>query len=550
MTRREGGSHLLYVDPDAVYRRKVTSAFEPEWAVTTVESAEAATAAMDGSFDCLVAADTLSETDWLDFFATVDDAMPFVLFASDEGVDFLRRAFRAGVTDVIYKQQPPETTVESGTSDAEDGADITDGLVGLRNCLDALETSSADLNGITLDVSRSLMGAAADEVDMKTEWALKSLAEEIDANQCLIYEVDDGETLELTHGWSDEELVETEPHRRLFGIGTEEVPAEQFPGFRSQLQKFEPACVDVTAVDSELSASGSDATAATANSEGGTTTVASAEITDDLTADAETGTLLALPVVIEWQLSGAIVITVDYPQEWDEEARQRLQAVGELVGHMERRRRQRQELKRQNEQLEQFASVISHDLQNPLNVISGYLELAMETGNLDRLDPAVDAAGRMEEMLNDLLTLAREGRAVGDTEEVDLKPIVEEAWENVETHDATVELDGFDEFDPVMADDSRLQEAFENLFKNAIVHAGEDVDMRVEANGGTIHVADDGPGIPEDKQSVVFEYGHTGGDGTGLGLAIVRSIIEGHDWEISAGESNEGGARFDIDLGR
>ena len=49
---------------------------------------------------------------------------------------------------------------------------------------------------------------------------------------------------------------------------------------------------------------------------------------------------------------------------------------------------------------------------------------------------------------------------------------------------------------------------------------------------------------------MVFEYGHTGGNGTGLGLAIVRSIIEGHDWEISAAESEAGGARFDIDLHR
>jgi signal transduction histidine kinase len=553
MTQREGGSHLLYVDPDPVYRRKVTSVFEPEWAVTTAETAEAATAAMDGSFDCLVAADALPERGWLDFFDSVDEELPFVLFAGEETVDLLRRAFRAGVTDVIYKQRSPGVPAESETdAGSEGGADITDGIVGLRNCLDSLETGSADLNGITLDVSRSLMGAAADEVDMKTEWALQSLAEEIDANQCLIYEVDDeGETLELTHGWSDEAVVDTEPHRTLFGVGTETVPAERFPGFSSQLQKFEPACVDVTSVDSEQSAVDPEATAATAgNGEGGTAAVASIDTTDDLTADAEAGTLLALPVVIEWQLSGTIVITVDHPQEWTEEARQRLQAVGELVGHMERRRRQRQELKRQNEQLEQFASVISHDLQNPLNVISGYLNLAIETGDVDQLDPAVDAADRMEEMLNDLLTLAREGRAVGETEEVALKPIVEEAWESVETHDGTLDMVGFEEFEPVEADDSRLQEAFENLFKNAIVHAGEDVDMRVAVDGGTVYVADDGPGIPADKRDVVFEYGHTGGNGTGLGLAIVRSIIEGHDWEISAAESREGGARFDIDLGR
>ena len=557
MTQREGESHLLYVDPDPVYRRKVASAFEPEWVVTTAAAAEEATAALDGSFDCVVAADELPDMGGLEFYDSIDaesDELPFVLFGGREDVDLLRQAFRAGVDDVIYKQRSPGTTTEVGSN-----TEIGDGIVGLQNSLETLETEPTDINGTVLDVSRSLMGAAADEVDMKTEWALQSLAEEIDANQCLIYEVDNEmTTLELTHGWTDDGVADTDAHRRLFGVGEEAVPTDQFPGFGSQLQQFEPACLDITAVDAggmvgEADAegtSGGEAAVAAGNGENSAATVASVEVDTGLAADGELGTMLALPVVIEWQLSGIIVITVDQPQEWGEDARQQLQAVGELVGHMERRRRQRRELERQNEQLEQFASVISHDLQNPLNVISGYLELAIETGNLDRLDPAVDAADRMAEMLDDLLTLAREGRAVGETQEVDLKPIVEEAWENVETHDGSLTIEGLDDIETVEADDSRLQEAFENLFKNAIVHAGEDVDMRVEADAGTVHVADDGPGIPPDKRDVVFEYGHTGGNGTGLGLAIVRSIIEGHDWEISAAESEEGGARFDIDLGR
>jgi len=557
MTQREGESHLLYVDPDPVYRRKVASAFEPEWVVTTAAAAEEATAALDGSFDCVVAADELPDMGGLEFYDSIDaesDELPFVLFGDQEDVDLLRQAFRAGVEDVIYKQRSPGTTTEVGSN-----TEIGDGIVGLQNSLETLETEPTDINGTVLDVSRSLMGAAADEVDMKTEWALQSLAEEIDANQCLIYEVDNEmTTLELTHGWTDDGVADTDAHRRLFGVGEEAVPTDQFPGFGSQLQQFEPACLDITAVDAggmvgEADAegtSGGEAAVAAGNSENSAATVASVEVDTGLAADGELGTMLALPVVIEWQLSGIIVITVDQPQEWGEDARQQLQAVGELVGHMERRRRQRRELERQNEQLEQFASVISHDLQNPLNVISGYLELAIETGNLDRLDPAVDAADRMAEMLDDLLTLAREGRAVGETEAIELKPVVEEAWENVETHDGSLTIKGLDDIETVEADDSRLQEAFENLFKNAIVHAGEDVDMRVEADAGTVHVADDGPGIPPDKRDVVFEYGHTGGNGTGLGLAIVRSIIEGHDWEISAAESEEGGARFDIDLGR
>ena len=209
---------------------------------------------------------------------------------------------------------------------------------------------------------------------------------------------------------------------------------------------------------------------------------------------------------------------------------------------------QQRQLQRQNDQLEQFASVISHDLQNPLNVITGYLDLVMETGNVDQLEPAANAADRMERLLNDLLTLAREGRAVGELEPTDLESVVTGAWESVETYEATLELVGFENQTTIEADESRLKEAFENLFENAIVYAGEDVAMRVEVEAETVSVADDGPGIPEDQQDKIFEHGHTGGNGTGLGLSIVQSVIEGHDWEIKAAESSEGGARFDIQL--
>ena len=445
MMQREDSSHLLYVDPDPVYRQEVSSVFESEWTVTTAESASEGAAVIDGSVDCIVAADQLREMDGLSFYRSLEsDATetPFVLFAAEEDVDLLRQAFRIGVTDVIYKRrsagsrsavgagtdvstttadsdhQTDTTTVSSRqTSDAV--ADITDGLVGLRNCLNALETDQTDLDGITLDVSRSLMGAAADEVDMKTEWALQSLAEQIDAKRCLIYQSDsEAETLEQTHGWVSDDASPDDIHHGVFRIGADEVPADTFPGFRSQLQQFEPACLDATALETQLS--DRDQPTSAAASETATAAIEPAAAQEAVAVDATEGTLLALPIVIEWQLSGTIVITVDEPREWTESARQRLQAVGELVGHMERRRRRRQELERQNEQLEQFASVISHDLQNPLNVIAGYLELTMETGNLDRLEPAVSAADRMEALLNDLLTLAREGRAVGKTEEHDL----------------------------------------------------------------------------------------------------------------------------------
>jgi len=549
MSHRGDSSRLLYVEPDPTYRTEVVSTCEPEWTVEAVPSAEKAMDSID-AVDCVVASDQLPERGSLAFFQDVqdvDETVPFILFAANEDLDLQREAYRAGVSDVVYKQRSPSaSTADSIATDTAAAADISDGIVGLANRLDSLETAAVNLNGITLDVSRSLMGAADDEVDMKTEWALKSLAEQIAANQCLIYEVDDSDELSLLHGWTDDEIVEGEIHRQLFELGAETLSTDQFPGF-DQLQQFSPACVDVTQLECWTTDGGRNERDENASERAGS--IEWSDISDpDILSDADTGTLLALPVVIEWQLSAVIVITVDRPREWDEEARQRLQAVGELVGHMERRRRQREELERQNEQLEQFASVISHDLQNPLNVITGYLDLVIETGNVEQLEPAVNAADRMEKLLNDLLTLAREGQAVGELEPTELESVVTGAWESVETYDATLDLVGFEGETVVDADESRLKEAFENLFKNAIVHAGEDVSMRVEVDDEMVYVADDGPGIPDDQKDKIFEHGHTGGNGTGLGLSIVQSVIEGHDWEIDAAESKEGGARFDIEL--
>ncbi len=552
MSTREGSSRLLYVDPDPVYQAEVTSICEPDWSIETASSAAEAMEMLD-AVDCVVAAAELPDHDSLEFLQTVQtehETVPFVFFAATDDLEFQREAFRAGVSDVVYKQRPlSESTKASSQTETDSEGGVTAGVKRLFMRLETVtaDRSTVDLDGITLDVSRSLMGAADDEVDMKTEWALQSLAQKITASQCLIYEVD-GQQLSLLHGWADGDSGPTDRHRRLFGIGAQTISTERFPGFAERLQQFAGVCVDASRVE-HSSTDGGQNESTDSEAVEPAESVAWSDFSDyTATADGNTGTMLALPIVIEWELSGVIVITIDQPREWTEEARQRLQAVGELVGHMERRRRQRNELERQNEQLEQFASVISHDLQNPLNVITGYLDLVKETGNVEQLDPAINAADRMERLLNDLLRLATEGRAVGDLEPTDLESVVRGAWDSVETFEATLKLVGFEDETVVEADESRLKEAFENLFKNAIVHAGEDVNMRIEADDTMVSVADDGPGIPEDEQDKIFEHGHTGGNGTGLGLSIVQSVIEGHDWEINATESTEGGARFDITL--
>jgi len=231
-----------------------------------------------------------------------------------------------------------------------------------------------------------------------------------------------------------------------------------------------------------------------------------------------------------------------------------------LVHDVTDRKRRERELRRQNEQLDQFASLVSHDLRNPLNVADGYVEAAMDAEDLetahDFLEEVGHSHGRMGDIIDDVLTLTREGRAVEAVEPTDLGAVARDAWENVDTKDATLVVE---ETREIRADADRLLRAFENLCRNAVEHGGEEVTVRVGAIGesdpGSVidaerrgfYVEDDGPGIPADERDSVLEDGYTTApEGTGLGLSIVGSIVEAHGWDLAVTESESGGARLEV----
>lgn len=210
----------------------------------------------------------------------------------------------------------------------------------------------------------------------------------------------------------------------------------------------------------------------------------------------------------------------------------------------ELRERERR-LERQNERLDQFASVVSHDLKNLFSVASGGVELTKRTEDLSNLDRVENAHDRMMELVEDILTLAREGQTVEQLEPVMLESVAKEAWGNIDTDDATLALE--DASVDILADERRLMQVFENLFHNAVQHVGPEVLIEVGFSNGEIHIADDGEGIPKSERNTVFDYGYsTRDDGNGYGLAIVRSIIEAHEWEIAVTKSEAGGAEFEI----
>jgi signal transduction histidine kinase len=212
-------------------------------------------------------------------------------------------------------------------------------------------------------------------------------------------------------------------------------------------------------------------------------------------------------------------------------------------------------LRRERERLDQFASVVSHDLRNPLKIARMYLDLAEDSGDPEDFETVAAALDRMDQMIDDLLTMARADTKLNRLDSLDIGRLVDESWENVSTDGARLHST-VSAATTVSADPNLLQNVFENLFRNAVEHgldeqSADESDLTVtvgmfdEDQG--IYVADDGQGIPPDQRGDVFDHGYTTQQrGTGLGLSIVETLVEAHDWSVSATDSESGGARFEI----
>ena len=200
------------------------------------------------------------------------------------------------------------------------------------------------------------------------------------------------------------------------------------------------------------------------------------------------------------------------------------------------------ELKRQNERLEEFASVVSHDMRNPLNVAQSALHLLDDDSVEDEaelVDKLTRSLDRMESLIDDVLTLAREGETVDDPGVVDLGTIARDSWMVTDSGDSSLSIDSSA---LIIADDGRLGSIFANLFANAVEHNDDPVTVTVSATDDGFLVADDGDGIDVGELDDPFEMGYsTDVGGTGMGLTIVERVAEAHGWSVSLSESDAGG---------
>ena len=230
-----------------------------------------------------------------------------------------------------------------------------------------------------------------------------------------------------------------------------------------------------------------------------------------------------------------------------------------VVRDVSERKAAQRELERQNRRLDGFASLVSHDLRNPLNIAQGNVDLARADASPEtsaRLDTVAGALDRMARIINDALSLAH-GIDEGDIETVSLAQVAAPCWQgDAERIHVTDDL-------RIRADRDRLQRLLENLFRNAVEHGSTSSrsqadDEAGDTGGVTVRlgslsdapgffVEDDGPGVSEADREAVFEFGYTTTkEGTGLGLGIVRRIAETHGWECRLTSGRDGGARFEF----
>ncbi|MFI6508942.1 CHASE3 domain-containing protein [Streptosporangium sp. NPDC050855] len=265
--------------------------------------------------------------------------------------------------------------------------------------------------------------------------------------------------------------------------------------------------------------------------------------------------------------------------------------LAELAGDMEAMRRrivteleearasrvqvaaQAEELKRSNAELEQFAYVASHDLQEPLRKIASFCQMLQQryASQLDErantyIDFAVDGAKRMQVLINELLTFSRVGRITREPVEMDLNDVVDRALANlsavVEESGAEVEVG---DLPVIVGDRTQFVMLWQNLIGNSLKFRVPDraPRVRIEAErverepGGEgewrMTVTDNGIGISAnfaDKIFVIFQRLHQRDayEGTGIGLALCRKIVEQHGGTIRLDTEHTGGARFIITL--
>ncbi|WP_435175437.1 PAS domain S-box protein [Halorussus sp. AFM4] len=243
---------------------------------------------------------------------------------------------------------------------------------------------------------------------------------------------------------------------------------------------------------------------------------------------------------------GALVVGAADAETFDGKMQHLVELVAATTeAALERTDRERR-LQRQNDRLDSFASMLAHELRNPVQIGQIYGQQLSGGQNAEAVEYVTEAFDRIERMIDIMLVLTRGRKAVGEPTPTPLAAAAREVWADVDAPDAALDVD-IDR--TIRTDETYVRHLFRNLFENAVEHGGRDVTVTVGELPIGFYVADDGAGIPEADRERVFEEGYTTAadqGGTGLGLAFVAELADVYDWEVSVTESESGGARFEF----
>jgi two-component system, sensor histidine kinase and response regulator len=271
--------------------------------------------------------------------------------------------------------------------------------------------------------------------------------------------------------------------------------------------------------------------------------------------------LTAISREMHQQLRGYEVGAVDYiAKPFDPWVlRTKVAVFVDLYDKTRRLEDQAVQLAQSNSELEQFASIVSHDLRNPLVSVVGYLQMLIDDRDdlpaeaSDFIERALQAAENMGKLIDDLLGYALAGKAVGQLRATDTAQAVDRAVSNlhaeIESAGATVKAGALP---TVRADSSQLTRLFQNLIGNSVKYRHSDrplevlIDAEQDGDNWRFAVVDNGSGLAPDEADALFDRFYRGASasgrpGTGLGLAICKKVVEGHGGRIWAEPAPGGG---------
>ncbi|PSQ23029.1 histidine kinase, partial [Halobacteriales archaeon QS_9_67_17] len=269
----------------------------------------------------------------------------------------------------------------------------------------------------------------------------------------------------------------------------------------------------------------------------------------------------------------AFIATEPRSEPFSDEERTYLELMAQWARYELKQREYQQDLEetvsklqQSNDRLKQFAYAASHDLQEPLRMVSSYLQLLEDRygGELDEqarkyIDFAVDGADRMRAMVNDLLSFSRVEQADERFESVDcddvLRQVIADLQVQIEENDAEIDVGSLP---TVRADSEQLEQLFDNLLANAIKYNDSapprvEIDAEERPDCWEFTFADNGIGIDPNKTDQIFEVFkrlHTDEEysGTGIGLSLCQEIVEHHGGEIWVQSERGDGSTFHVTL--